>query len=69
MTLQFDTPADGQTLKMLNVNEEFSEAPARNVNRTIERMASSMSFIGWPWCTGRRTSCASTTGRSSLRTR
>jgi putative transposase len=37
MDFQFDTTADGRTLKMLNVIDEFTrEAPAINVDRSID---------------------------------
>ena len=70
MDFQFDTTADGRTMKMLNVIDEFTrEALAIEVDRPSTPMASSMSWIAWPSPTGRRTTCASTTVPSSWRTR
>ncbi len=69
MDFQFDTTADGRTLKMLNVIDEFTrEALAIEVDRPSTLTASSTSWIAWPCNTARRTMCASTTVPSSWRT-
>lgn len=63
---QFDTTADGRTLKLLNVMTNSPAKPSRsNSIAASTPMASSMCWIGWPSPTERRTTCASTTGRSS----
>jgi hypothetical protein len=65
MDFQFDTTADGRTLKMLNVIDEFTrEAPAIEVGPSTPT-GSLRSWIDWPRHEKRRTTCASTTARSS----
>lgn len=66
MDFQFDTTADGRTVKMLNVIDEFT----RQALAIVASMptASSMSWIAWHSSTALRIMCASTTVRSSWRT-
>ncbi|BBY41355.1 transposase [Mycobacterium mantenii] len=69
MDFQFDTTADGRILKMLNVIE--SSPVKRSRSRLIAASAptvSSRCWIDWLSPTGRRTTCGSTTARSSWRT-
>ena len=63
MDFQFDTTADGRTLKMLNLIDEFTrEALAINVDRCIDADGVVDILERRPSPTGRRTTCASTTG-------
>jgi transposase InsO family protein len=68
MDFQFDTTADGRTLKMLNVIDEYTREALARLIAASTPTASSTSWIACPSCTGRRTTCASTTGPSSWRT-
>ncbi len=70
MDFQFDTTADGRTVKMLNVIDEFTREATRDRRRSLASTptASSPSWIASPSSTERRTTCASTTAPSSWRT-
>ena len=70
MDFQFDTTADGRTLKMLNVIDEFTrEALAIDVDRGIDADGVVDVLEHLALHTGRRTTCALTTVLSSWRTR
>jgi putative transposase len=59
---QFDTTADGRTIKMLNVIAEFThEALAVDLDRSIDADGVVDVLDPWPSSTGLRTTCVSTT--------
>lgn len=67
---QFDTTADGRTLKILIVIDEFTrEALVIEVDRSIDADGVLACWIVSRSCMGRRTMCVSTTVLSSSRTR
>ena len=69
MDFQFDTTADGRTLKMLNVIDEFTrEALAIEVSRSIDADGVVDVLDRLALTAGRRITCASTTAPSSWRT-
>ncbi len=70
MDFQFDTTADGRTLKMLNVIDEFTrEALAIDIERSIDADASSPSWTASPPSGAHRSTSGSTTVPSSSLTR
>lgn len=70
MDFQFDTTADGRTLKILIVIDEFTrEALVIEVDRSIDADGVVACWIVSRSCMGRRTMCVSTTVLSSSRTR
>ena len=69
MDFQFDTTADGRTLKMLNVIDEFTrEALAIDVDRSIDGDGGVDVLDRLALHQGSRTMCALTTVPSSWRT-
>jgi putative transposase len=69
MDLAFDTTADGRTVKMLNVIDEFTrEALAIDVDRAIDADGVVAVLDGLALARGAATMCALTTVPSSWRT-